>query len=142
MNNVVNGFTDIELFNIYHIIKAYEDRGIKKMKEGEVLSKYPILKDIKSIIKNITCDEKTKDEIDLIDIQSLDNEFYFTSWNSELLGVLYHLRNAIAHAKMIKVGDNVTIMDYNLEKSPKCTAKGIFKYEYIEEIVNIMKQII
>lgn len=142
MEQEINGFERHELFVLYIFLNAYENKRLKYLKEGELLLKYPSMKDVHTIISSICTDEKTKAELKQVDINTLNNEFYFTSHCSKMLGVLYHLRNSIAHANIRKVNDDVYIEDFNTSKTnPEHTAKGKLSFKTIEEIVEITKKI-
>lgn len=138
--NTINGFSEKEVSSLYHFVKLYEDHVLKKCIEKDALIKVPSLTEVKEVCKSFTFKEKTINELKTIDIKSLKNEFYYTHHKSELMGILYHLRNAIAHAKIIKDGINVIISDYNPQKNHDCTAKGIISFESIDKIAKIAKK--
>lgn len=140
MSNTINGFNEKEISSLYHIVKLYEDNGLKKCLEKDALIKVPSLNNIKAVCMTFTYKEKTTNELKPIDIKSLNSEFYYTHYKSELMGFLYHLRNSIAHAKIVKDGNNVIITDYNPKNKTDCTAKGIIGFEIIEKIAKIAEE--
>ena len=136
----INGFTPNEICSLYSFLNVYEQKKIKHFKENILLSKYPSLVDVKNIIKAFTAEEKNIDELSLIDSDDLVEEFYYTKYKSKMLSVLYHLRNSIAHAKISKTNDVVSIEDFEANKTnSRHTAKGKVSYASIEKIVNIIK---
>ena len=139
--DTINGFDVKEVSSLYHIVKLYEDNALKKCIEKDALIKVPSLADIKDVCKSFTFEERTINELKTIDIKNLNNVLYYTRHKSELMGLLYHLRNAIAHTKIVKDGDKVIILDYSPQNSNDCTAKGIISFEKVDQIAKIAKKL-
>ncbi len=136
--NKINGFEDEEILSLYRFLKSYENKCLKRSSETDALQKYPSLKKIKDVLNSFKYKEKTKAELESIDINSLDNEFYFTEHISDLMGILYHIRNSIAHANMEKDGKRVIISDYDNKKTKQYTTKGVIDFYYLEKIISII----
>lgn len=138
----INGFTPEEIYALYSFLNVYEEKEIKKHNETDLTNCSKILEELKSIISSFNADEKNKDELSQIETKSLNDEFYFTRHKSKLLGVLYHLRNSIAHGKIYKEDDIVMIEDFEpKEDNPQHTAKGKLSYKTIEKIILVTKSI-
>ena len=137
----INGFDEKEISSLYQFLDFYEDNSLKKCNEGDAIKKVPLLTEIKTVMNSFTHDEKSIKELKSIDIESLNNEIYYTEKTSEFMGFLYHLRNSIAHAKIIKEGNNIRITDYYVNKQKQeCNAKGVLKYEVIQKIAEILNK--
>lgn len=140
--STINGFSPKELFSLYTFLNLYEGKKMKYFKEGELLKRYPALEELKTTTSQFTYEESTKEELTSKKMETLNNELYFTHHISKLLGILYHLRNSIAHAKIRKDGNIVTIEDFEPNnKNPHHTAKGKIPYSAVEDIINIVKTI-
>lgn len=136
----INGFDSTEIFLLYAYIDAYECMDLKHITEESLFKQYPHIQKLKNYIKICGCAEKTKEELKRVDIDSLEKGFFYTPRNSLLLGLLYHLRNSISHAKITKKGDVVTIFDYSANESPQCTTKGKMSYQILSQIIEIIKK--
>lgn len=142
MEQLINGFTGEEIYDLYAFLNVYEQKKIKCLLDGDALAKYPTLSEIKKIISTFQTEEKTKSELKQIAGDSLNNEIYFTAYSSKMLGVLYHLRNSIAHAKISKEGNIVCIEDFDTNKTnPQHTAKGRLSFDILQKIINEMKNL-
>ena len=136
----INGFSQKEIYTLYSFLNIYEHERIKYMNQTELFEKYPHIFEIIKAMESFRYEEKTKDKLKEIDINSITNEFYFTEHKSKILGVLYHLRNSIAHAKIRKVGSDVYIEDFDIKiESPEHTAKGKISFKAIEDIQKIIQ---
>lgn len=136
----INGFSQKEIYTLYSFLNFYEHGRIKYMNQTELLDKYPHMSEIAKVMESFRCEEKTQKELQEIDINSITNEFYFTKYKSKTLGVLYHLRNSIAHAKIRKVKSDVYIEDFDTKiKNPEHTAKGKIPFKAIEDIQKIIQ---
>ena len=141
MDIKINGFDGPEIIGLYAFLKFYEDNNLKKLKEKDAIDNVPCLNKVKELIKGFSYKTKTKNEINSIDISSLDNEIYFTEHVSDLMGILYHLRNSIAHAKIEKDGETVKITDYDNNKSnPLCTTKGTINFKTLKDIISVVQE--
>lgn len=140
---IINGFKPEEIFKLYSFISIYESVGIKSMNETDLINRHPNISTVFEVLDRFKYEEKKKDELAGIDENSLNNEFYFTEHNSLKLGVLYHLRNSIAHAKIFKDCEYVIITDFDNKKdNPAYTAKGRVLFSIIDEMQSKLKEII
>ena len=138
----INGFINDEVFILYKFVEIYERLKFGYFKtETEMLERYPQMNNIKDKIKKYKFEEKEIEEIKAINIDSIKNEFYFTRHISLTLGFLYHLRNSICHAKIIKEANYVKLFDYSAGGNPQCNAKGYFKYEIIVELTSELNKV-
>ena len=136
----INGFSQKEIYTLYSFLNIYEHERIKYMNQAELFEKYPHISEIIKVMESFRYEEKTKDKLKEIDINSITNEFYFTKHKSKTLGVLYHLRNSIAHAKIRKVKSDVYIEDFDTKiENPEHTAKGKISFKAIEDIQKIIQ---
>lgn len=134
---MTNGFDVKGIGKLYAFLKFYEDNHLKWKCEKDALNDVHSLNEIKKVTNSFHHKEKNTTQLKAININMLNDEFYYTPKTSEFMGILYHLRNSIAHAKIEKVDDKVIITDYdNSKTNPKCTAKGIIRYEIIQSIVD------
>jgi hypothetical protein len=141
-DETINGFSRNEIFSLYRFLCLYECSRMKFLNKAELFKQYPKMEEIETILAHINYKEKTKKELQVMDVDALDNEFYFTEFGSKLHGVFYHLRNSIAHANIIKNGDVVSIKDFENKKTDaECTAKGIIPFKTIEAILAKMQEV-
>ena len=135
----INGFTSSEIYVLYSFLNVYEQKKMKYLVERELLKQYPSLKEIKKILKTLKTGTKNMNELSKIDEDTLNNEFYYTSYKSGMLGVLYHFRNSIAHGNISKDNGNVKIEDFEAQKkNPQYTAKGKMTYSILKKIVDVV----
>lgn len=138
---IINGFEEKEISSLYQFLDFYEDNDLKNCNEGDAIKKVPSLTEMKAIMNSFTHDEKSISKLKSINIESLNDELYYTKKTSEFMGFLYHLRNSIAHANILKDGEMVKITDYDIKNTnPQCTAKGKIKYEIIQNMVDIINK--
>lgn len=138
----INGFTPKEIYALYSFLNVYEQKEIKKHNETDLIKSSQTLEELKNIITSFNADEKNKYELAQIEIKNLNDEFYYTHHKSKILGVLYHLRNSIAHGKICKENDIVRIEDFEpKEENPQHTAKGKILYTTLEKIMRVATNI-
>lgn len=138
----INGFSQTEIYTLYSFLNIYEQEKMKLFKQAELFNKYPCMSEVVKVMDGFEYGERKIKEIENIDKSSITNEFYYTRHCSKPLGVLYHLRNSIAHANICKDGDDVCIEDFDSKTdNPSCTAKGKIPFKVIEDIHSIMQEI-
>lgn len=139
----INGFSPEEIFQLYAFVESYETAGIKNFQTQRALFReHPELTGLIGVIAKVKCHISSSAQMMQIDIKSLKNEIYFTEYQSgNILSLLYHVRNSIAHACAIKEGNSVLITDYKFSQPTEFSARGRIDLEIINEITNILSKI-
>ena len=140
--NYINGFGAEEIFQLYAFVEAYETIGIKSYKtQTSLIRQYPELSDLLSVLKKVKCHYAKPAEMKTIDFKSLENEIYFTEYHiGRLLSLLYHIRNSVAHAYIIKYGDSALITDHKVQRPVDFSARGKVSLSVINEFTEILKK--
>lgn len=139
----INGFSPEEIFQLYAFLESYETAGVKNFQTQRALFReHPELTDLTVVIAKVKCHISSSAQMMQIDIKSLKNEIYFTEYQSgNILSLLYHVRNSIAHACAVKHGDSVLITDYKVSRPIDFSARGRIDLEIINEFTNILNKI-
>jgi hypothetical protein len=144
-NEIINGFSKDQIFQLYKYLVAYEESGIGKYKSTKaLLGDHPELSGIEQIGKSIIFHSQTSSELTGINFKSLINEVYFTkSKGNLLLSFLAHLRNSIAHGNVVEHKGMVLITDFENPKyhPTNFNARGCIELGIVNMITNIFKQI-
>ena len=140
--DIINGFNQDAIFKLYAYVKAYEDVGVKSFeKEKDFLFRYPELKGLLNDIKEVNCHWATSEEMKQLNFKQLYNEIYLLKYKkSYLLDLLYHLRNAIAHACSIEHNGAVLITDYKVNKPTEFSARGRIELRIIENFTKTLNK--
>ncbi len=140
----INGFDEKQVFEMYNYLLAYEDCGIIKYKSTKaLLLDHPELSELETVTGIIKCRKSNAYEMKGIDFKSLKNEIYFTKKYNNLLSLLNHLRNSIAHCGVVEHNGSVLITDYaNPRFLPvDFTARGCIELNTIKTITMILKKV-
>ena len=145
-HNKINGFEDIQVFQLYAYLVAYEESGIEKYKSTKaLLNEHPELSNIDQAAKPVIRHRANNQKMKAIDFKVLTNEIYLTkNKDNLLLSFLAHLRNSIAHGNTVEHEGRVLVTDF---ASPKYypvvfTARGCIDFDVINSITKTLKQII
>ena len=143
MAKCINGFNLEDVFQLYAFIEAYEVAGIKSYQtQTRLFKEHPELQDVLLVMKKVKCHYSNSEEMKSYDIKRMEEEIYLTEYQTgQLLSLLYHLRNSIAHACAVKHGTKVLITDYKVSKPVDFSARGRIALETINEFTSILKKI-
>lgn len=141
--DTINGFRQEDIFQLYAFVKAYEDVGVKSFeKEKDFLSRYPELKGLLKDLKEVNCYWATSEKMKQLDVKQLNNEIHLLKYKkSYLLDLLYHLRNAIAHACVIEHNGAVLVTDFKVSKPTDFSARGRMELRIIEQITKTLNKV-
>ena len=144
MAQCINGFNSEEVFQLYAFVEAYEAAGIKSYQtQTRLLKEHPELQDVLLVMKRVKCHFSNSEKMKSYDIKGLDEEIYFTEYQTgQLLSLLYHLRNSIAHACAFKHKTKVLITDFKVSRPDDFSARGRISLETINDFTCILKKII
>lgn len=142
----INGFDKNQLFQLYAYLVAYEESGIEKYKSTKaVMDEHPELSDIRNAVKLVKCNTVHSCEMRDVDFKALTNEVYLTkNKGNQLLSLLAHLRNSIAHGNAVEYYGRVLITDFENPKYHRpvnFTARGCIEFDTINSITDILKKI-
>ena len=141
--NYINGFCAEEIFRLYAFVEAYETIGIKSYESQKSLLKdHPELKGLLSASIKVKCHYAKLAVMKEIDFKTLENEVYLTEYQTGyLLSLLYHIRNSIAHACIVKYGDAALITDFKVQRPIDFSARGKISLNIINEFTEILKKV-
>ena len=141
--NDINGFCAEEIFQLYALVEAYETIGIKSYKtQTSLIREYPELSSLLSVLKKIKCHYAKPTVMKTIDFKTLENEIYLTEYQiGYLLSLLYHIRNSLAHACIVKFGDSALITDFKVRRPADFSARGKISLSIINEFTEILNKI-
>lgn len=141
--NHINGFCAEEIFQLYAFVEGYETIGIKSYQtQTSLIREHPELSDLQSVLKKIKCHYAKPSAMKTIEFKSLKNEIYFTEYQTgHLLSLLYHVRNSMAHACIIKFGDSALITDFKVQRPVDFSARGKISLSIINEFTEIFKKV-
>ena len=144
MAKCINGFNSDEVYQLYAFVKAYDVAGIRSYQtQTRLFKEHPELQDVLLVMKKVKCHYSNSEEMKSYDIKGMDEEIYFTEYQAgQLLSLLYHLRNSIAHACSVKHGTKVLITDYKVSRPVDFSARGRISLETINEFTCILKKVI
>ena len=144
MEQSINGFSPQEVFQLYSFVEAYETAGVKSYKTQRSLFKeHREFKYLLLVFKNVICHYSKSEEMKSIDIKSMDEEIQFNkNQKGQLLLLLSHLRNSIAHACAIKNGTKVLITDFKVRCPTDFSARGQISLETIKDFTHILRRIV
>ena len=144
MEKLINGFNEKEIFQLYEFVNAYEEGGINNYKSiRKLLDKHTELSELSVILSEVTCHKSNAAEMKILDFKSFHNEIYFTKpKNSNILCLLYHLRNSIAHANAVKNKKDVLITDFEAYGGINFTARGKIELKIINRLTETLKKIV
>lgn len=140
--NYINGFCAEEIFQLYAFVEAYETIGIKSYQtQTSLFRTHPELTDLLLVLKKVKCHYAKPVEMNTIDFMNLKNEIYFTEYQiGYLLSLLYHIRNSVAHACIVKYGDTALITDFKVNHPVDFSARGNISLHIINEFTEILKK--
>lgn len=140
--DIINGFNQDAITKLYAFVKAYEDVGVKSFeKEKDFLIRYPELKGLLNDIKEVNCHWATSEKMKQLNLKQFNNEIYLLRYKkSYLLDLLYHLRNAIAHACVIEHNGAVLITDFKVSKPMDFSARGRIELRIIENFTKTLNK--
>lgn len=141
MVNSINGFKCEEIFQLYALVKAYEVAGIKSYQtQTSLFRDHPEAKELLNVLSKVKC-HCTRKDMTSIDFKRLNNEIYFTEYHvSNLLSLLYHLRNSIAHANAVKDENSVLVIDYKVKRPTDFSARGRIEMAIINGFTEVLKK--
>ena len=141
--NRINGFCAEEIFKLYAFVEAYETIGIKSYQtQSSLFRTHPALTDLQLVLKKVKCHYAKPVIMKTIDFKTLENEIYFTEYQiGYLLSLLYHIRNSIAHACIMKFGNAVLITDYKVHCPVDFSARGNISLNIINEFTEILQKV-
>lgn len=144
MAQCINGFNSEEVFQLYAFVEAYEVAGIKSYQtQTRLFKEHPELQDVLLVMKKVKCHYSNSEEMKSYDIKGMNDEIYFTEYQTgQLLSLLYHLRNSIAHVCAVKHGSKVLITDYRVSRPVDFSARGSLLLETINDFTHILKKAI
>lgn len=140
--NKVCGFEAPELFRLYAFLDAYEWSDIKELEtEKEWFRVHPELIGLKECMKKIKFHKSNAQEMENLDISMLHNEIHCTQGSSKLISFLRHLRNAIAHAGVVKKEEMVQITTFSRKRPIDFSARGRIELSIIDLFTNELKKV-
>ena len=142
MAQCINGFSSEEIFHLYGFVEAYETAGIKSFQtQTRLFKEHPELRELLLVLKKVKCHYSNSEIMKSIDIKKMDEEIYFSEYQvGQLLSLLYHLRNSIAHACAIKNGSRVLITDFKVKRPVDFSARGQISLETIKEFTSVLRK--
>lgn len=141
--NYINGFCAEEVFQLYAFVDAYETIGIKSYQtQTSLFRTHPELTDLLLVLAKVKCHYAKPVDMKTIDFKNLENEIYFTEYQiGYLLSLLYHIRNSIAHACIVKSADAALITDFKVYRPVDFSARGNISLNIINEFTEILKKV-
>lgn len=140
----INGFTEIEVVNLYRFIYLYEKGGIDNYNTlKEVYNNHPALEDtLPSCLNKLKLHISCLDKIQNVDLDTYNNEIIFTKNKNrnKVQSFLAHLRNSIAHGLIYKKGKLVYIIDYSIIKPTSFSTRGTMDYDIFIELIGIINK--
>ena len=120
MKELLNGFSQQEVFDIYKFLYIYENK-IKSLKnEADIYNHYPQLKGIEDYLDKFKIHYANDEAMQVLGIHIPKGFVYCTrTKSSKMYNLLYHLRNSIAHGQIEKENDCVNLIDYYFVKTKK-----------------------
>lgn len=143
MRKAINGFCPDEVFQLYDFLDGYETARVGSFQsQSQLFEDHPEMKDLLMVQDKVKCHEADSAQMKDLDLINMQNEIYFTIYHSgQLLSLLYHLRNSIAHACAIKHGSAVLVTDFKVNRPTDFSARGRIEMETINAFTLILKKI-
>jgi hypothetical protein len=144
MKSCINGFNPEEIFQLYAFVEAYETAGIKSYnKQTCLFQEHPELKGLLLVSKNVKCHKSCSEAMKSLDFKAMDEEIYFIkNKQSNLLSLLKHLRNSIAHACAVKHENKVLITDFKVTRPVDFSARGRVSFDIINQFTQVLNKVV
>lgn len=142
MEKEIHGFSQNEVTELYRYLCIYECELANIGNQEKLFLKYPKLKQVEENIKGFVCKYCTKESLKTIAITPMENLISMTRCrSSKVLSLLHHLRNSIAHGKIMQEDRYVHLIDYGKENNANVfSARGKIKSSKLFEIVSIINE--
>ena len=139
---LLNGFSSSDVFRLYKFLCIYESKLVKLKKSESLFAAFPQLEDaMKGFIKRFTYNQVQKDDMQAEELEIPVGVFYCTKSKSQPVGLLYHIRNSIAHGQIERNEQIINLVDYDFDENTKSrffSGRGVFDSGLFFEIIDFV----